>query len=143
MSNWEPTVYEFARVAHGKQLDDSGKNYFQSHVLQTVALVKQLTTDEDIISAAYMHDLIEDTDVTFEEIQRRFGLRTADLVHEVTHEGEKDNYGRYFPRLHTKEGIMLKLCDRASNVSRMDSWSKDRQEHYLRKTKFWKDGSDL
>jgi len=143
MSNWEPTVYEFARVSHGNQLDDSGKNYFQAHVLQTVSLVKQLTTDEDIISAAYMHDLIEDTDVTFEEIQRRFGLRTADIVNEVTHEGEKDNYGRYFPRLHTKEGIMLKLCDRASNVSRMDSWSKERQEHYLRKTKFWKDGSDL
>jgi len=143
MSNWEPEVFEFARVAHGNQLDDSGKNYFQAHVLQTVALVKQLTTDEDIISAAYMHDLIEDTDVTFEEIQRRFGLRTADIVNEVTHEGKKDNYGRYFPRLHTKEGIMLKLCDRASNLSRMDSWSKERQEHYLKRTRFWKDGSDL
>ena len=62
---------------------------------------------------------------------------------EVTHEGQKDEYGYYFPRLKSQTGIMLKLADRLSNISRMQSWSKKRRSHYLRKTKFWKDGGDL
>ena len=61
---------------------------------------------------------------------------------EVTHEGERDAYGYYFPRLETQEAILLKLLDRASNISRMNAWDDDRKAQYLKKTKFWKDGTD-
>jgi (p)ppGpp synthase/HD superfamily hydrolase len=61
---------------------------------------------------------------------------------EVTHEESNDNFGYYFPRLKTREGIMIKLADRLSNISRMDSWDIARREHYLKKTKFWKDGTE-
>ena len=37
---------------------------------------------------------------------------------------------------------MIKLVDRASNVSRMNSWSKKRQKQYLKNTQFWKDGTN-
>ncbi len=37
----------------------------------------------------------------------------------------------------------LDLADRMSNISRMETWDKKRQQHYLKKTKFWKDGNEL
>jgi (p)ppGpp synthase/HD superfamily hydrolase len=132
----------FAYHYHLGQLDDSRKSYFFSHLEPVAKALEQFTDDEEIIAAGYLHDIIEDTDVTYEQLKEKFGQRIADLVHEVTDEGEKDAYGKYFPRLKTKEGILIKLCDRASNISRMDSWDEKRQAHYLKKTKFWKDGSD-
>lgn len=133
---------EFAREAHAGQLDDSGKDYFEAHVMQVGTSVSMFTMDEDIIVASYLHDVIEDTKFTYMELVDEFGLRVADLVNEVTHEGCKDEYGYYFPRLKTKEGILIKLCDRASNISRMEPWDEERQQQYLKRTKFWKDGSD-
>jgi (p)ppGpp synthase/HD superfamily hydrolase len=133
----------YASLKHGGQLDANGENYFLKH-LQVVALViQQMTKNENVIAAAYLHDVIEDTPVTESELRKEFGSRVTDLVMEVTHEGTKDSYGYYFPRLHSKEGIMIKLADRLSNISRMQAWDNKRQEQYLRKTKFWKDGSDL
>lgn len=132
----------FATKRHKGQLDDIGKDYYLAHLSPVAKAVECLTDDTDVICAAVLHDILEDTETTYEELVKKFGKRVADLVNEVTDEGTKDNYGKYFPRLKTKEGILIKLCDRASNISRMDSWSEKRQEHYLKKTKFWKDGSD-
>ena len=69
-------------------------------------------------------------EITHPRYFAQFGPEVADLVNEVTHEGTKDDWGYYFPRLKSKEGILIKLCDRASNISRMDSWSEKRQQHY-------------
>ena len=135
-------AYDFAEYKHRGQLDDSNKSYFEAHICQVADILSRVTTDDDIICAGLLHDTLEDTDTTFEELEKEFGLRVAKLVHEVTHDGQKDNYGYYFPRLETRDGILVKLADRASNVSRMECWSKERQELYLKKTKFWKDGSD-
>ena len=135
-------AYKFAKDFHEGQKDDCGKDYSHTHVMNVGFICERLTTDIEVICAAFLHDTIEDTDCTYEDIVRKFGKRVANLVMELTHEGQKDEYGHYFPRLKSKEAIMIKLIDRASNVSRMDSWTKQRQEHYLKKTKFWKDGSD-
>ena len=135
--DWEKEVYEFAKDAHKEQKDDDGKPYFDSHIMQVVHILKQVTTDEDIIKAAYLHDTIEDTNVNYEQLKNKFGQRVADLVNEVTHEGKKDTIGHWFPRLKTKEGILLKFSDRLSNLSRMDAWDEDRRQHYLKKSKFW------
>lgn len=133
----------FAAVKHEGQVDDEGLNYYMTHLVPVRNAVEQLTEDEDIICAAVLHDILEDTDTTYEKLVKEFGQRVADLVNECTDEGEADSYGKYFPRLKTKEGILIKLVDRASNISRMNSWPKGRQEQYLKKTKFWKDGHDL
>jgi len=133
-------AYLFAKEAHGGQLDDEGILYFKAHILQTMAIAMQVTDDEDIIIAACLHDVLEDTDVTFKEIIDRFGERVAGLVLEVTHEGEADKYGYFFPHLHSQDGILLKFADRLSNISRMNAWTPERQIHYLGKSKFWKDG---
>lgn len=136
MNDWEKEVYEFAKDVHREQVDDEGKSYFDSHIMQVVHILKQVTTDENLIKAAYLHDTIEDTHVYYEQLKEIFGKNVADLVNEVTHEGKKDE-GYYFPRLKTKEGILLKFADRLSNLSRMTPWDEERQQHYLEKSKFW------
>lgn len=132
----------FAAVKHNGHIDDSGKDYYMHHLVPVCEAVSTFTNDEEIQMAAILHDTIEDTDTTYGELVKEFGERVADLVNEVTDEGKKDSYGKYFPRLKTADGILIKLCDRASNVSRMECWNPKRRQHYLNKTKFWKDGSD-
>jgi len=131
----------FAMKHHGDARDDSGDSYFEAHVMKVATAVDILGGKEDVVCAAALHDLIEDTEVTYNDIKEKFGEKVADLVDELTREGKPDDYGYYFPRLRSAEAIMIKLVDRASNVGRMGAWSDSRQKAYLKKTKFWKDGS--
>ena len=132
----------FAGVKHLGQKDDNGKDYFFEHCCKVVHILKTVTKDDNLLAAGYLHDTLEDTDTTYDELVKVFNKDIADLVNEATHEGKKDNYGFYFPRLKTQRGIMLKLADRLSNISRMQAWDDDRRNQYLKKTKFWKDGLD-
>lgn len=129
---------EFARLAHKDQVDDDGLHYFDAHLCHVANIVRACTDDSEMVAAAYLHDTIEDQGVTYEQLEKEFGPRVAGLVHELTHEGQKDQYGFYFPRLKSRDAIVLKLADRMSNLMRMDSWPEDRKAQYLRKTKFWK-----
>lgn len=127
----------FASKKHKGQLDDSGKDYFKAHCLQVYKILMTITKDENILCAGLLHDTLEDTKTTYNELVETFGNDIADLVMEVTHEGTKHK-GYYFPRLKTQRGIMLKFADRLSNISRMDCWSEERKKQYLNKSKFWK-----
>lgn len=135
------TIYEataFAKEKHKGQVDDDGNDYFEFHVKHVFNILKQVTLDDDILSAAILHDTLEDTKTTFDEIREEFGIKIANLVHEVTHEGKPDSKGFYFPRLESKDAILIKFADRLSNLSRMNSWTIARQKHYLRHSKFWR-----
>lgn len=128
---------QFAEEKHKGQVDDEGKASM-AHPQQTFLILKNVTDDESLLAAAFLHDTLEDTETTYEELLINFGKDIADLVNEVTHEGSKDDHGYYFPRLHTQRGIMLKFADRLSNLSRMGSWDEKRKEQYLKRSKFWK-----
>lgn len=120
------------------QLCDSC-NPFIYHCYQVAGIVRKVCPkDHNLIAAAYLHDILEDTDTTEEELLSVFSKDIVDLVMEVTHEGKKDSIGYYFPRLKTRRGIILKFADRISNLSRMEDWDQKRIDHYLRKSKFWK-----
>lgn len=129
---------EFAKKKHGDQKDDNGCLYFDSHIEQVVNILKLVTADDEVISAAYLHDTLEDTDTTLDELVECFGSKIALLVNELTYEGKKDSGGYYFPRLKSKEAILIKFADRLSNLGRMDCWNEKRQQHYLNKSKFWR-----
>jgi (p)ppGpp synthase/HD superfamily hydrolase len=131
-------AYHFAKQKHKDHRDDDGQLYFDAHLLYVFSILAQVTSDEDVLAAGLLHDVIEDTDATYEELEEKFGKRIADLVHEVTQEGGPDNYGYYFPRLKTKEGILIKFADRLSNLTRIDNWPPPRREQYLKRSKFWK-----
>lgn len=134
----EQKARNFARRKHAGQLDDSGKPYFTAHILQVVRILKLVTDDEELITSAYLHDTLEDTNTTYEEILQTFGKKVANLVLEVTHEGKKDNIGYYYPHLHTLKAYLLKFADRLSNLSRMEAWNQKRQQQYMKKSVFWR-----
>ena len=66
---------DFAWKKHYGQLDDDGKAYFHHHVARVATLVAIAGCDKEIIMAAYLHDTIEDTDTTYEELKKEFGER--------------------------------------------------------------------
>lgn len=137
-------AYAFAAMKHKGQKDDLGMDYFEAHILNVVSILEQCGKEvtEEMMCAAYLHDTLEDTETTYEELVETFGEKVADLVKELTHEGKADEKGYYFPHLKSKEAIIIKVADRLSNLTRMSCWDKSRQEHYLKKSKFWKDGSE-
>jgi (p)ppGpp synthase/HD superfamily hydrolase len=130
---------EFARAKHGDTLDDNGALFFDAHLAKVAELLKVVSPeDENLIAAGYLHDTIEDTNTTYEELVGAFNQDVADLVMEVTQEGRKDSFGYFFPRLQSQRGIELKFADRLSNLSRLQSWNQKRRDQYLRKSRFWK-----
>ena len=50
------------------------------HPMEAVAIVETMTTDQELLSAAALHDVVEDTDITIEDIRKEFGDRIAELV---------------------------------------------------------------
>jgi (p)ppGpp synthase/HD superfamily hydrolase len=124
---------------HKGQLDDNGEEYFH-HPIRVHRILQEITQDENILTASLLHDTLEDTQTTYEELKQEFGWKVADLVLEVTHEETKE--GNIFPRLHSRDAILIKFADRLDNLSRMQLWGRDRTNQYLRKSKFWKTSVD-
>jgi GTP diphosphokinase / guanosine-3',5'-bis(diphosphate) 3'-diphosphatase len=76
-------AYVYAMKAHGKQFRASGDPYF-AHPLEVAAILTELKLDESTIATALLHDTIEDTVATYEDIKENFGKEIADLVDGVT-----------------------------------------------------------
>jgi (p)ppGpp synthase/HD superfamily hydrolase len=128
---------EFASEKHKGQLDDQGRPYFFAHIVQVHSILNDVTDDIETLCAGILHDVLEDTPTAYDDLVHEFNKPIADLVNELTQEGDRDA-GYYFPRLHTRKAVMVKFADRLSNLSRMDDWPGDRQQRYLEMSKFWK-----
>ena len=72
-------AYEYAERKHDGQKRKSGEPYI-IHPLAVAEIVAEIGLDTDAIVAALLHDCLEDTDASFEEISRMFGTTVADLV---------------------------------------------------------------
>ena len=142
-------AWAFAQEKHGGQKDDEGKNYFQAHIKTVHTIIFVIAPNNyDLRAAAILHDTVEDCGVRLHTLIREFGPRVAALVDMVTHRGQKDTTGYYFPSLKPlvrreyddlyHDAVLLKFADRLSNLSRMGAWDDGRKEHYLRRSKFWK-----
>lgn len=136
MGKLEDKALDYASKKHRGQLDDRGRPYFFAHVIQVYNVLQDVTDDEATLCAGLLHDVIEDTDTTYEELVHEFTKEIADLVMEVTYDGDRET-GRYFPRLHSHKAIVVKFADRLSNLVRMVDWPGDWQEDYLRQSCFW------
>lgn len=137
MGRLEDKALEFASERHKGQLDDQGRPYFFAHLVQVHSLLTDVTDDEEIICAGVLHDVIEDTKTTYEELVREFNKPIADLVMELSEERSSEG-GSYFPRLSSRKAVLVKFADRLSNLSRMDDWPGDRQQRYLEMSRFWR-----
>ena len=76
-------AYEMARLAHAGQFRRDGSPYV-SHCVAAADISVDIGLDEDSIIAALLHDVIEDTNLTHEDIARQFGTAVADIVEGVT-----------------------------------------------------------
>jgi (p)ppGpp synthase/HD superfamily hydrolase len=132
-----------ARYLHKGQKDDMDLDYAEVHLKQVFDIVREAAPQDVLLqAAAWLHDTLEDTNITVVGLEALFPKDVIDLVLEVTHEGTNDSAGYYFPRLETQRGIVLKFADRLSNLSRMDTWDERRKAQYLKRSRFWRDGSE-
>ncbi|MBM3292191.1 HD domain-containing protein [Candidatus Bathyarchaeota archaeon] len=133
---YEDKALEFASIKHKGQKDTDGRPYFFAHVIQVYDLLQIVSDDDSVISAGILHEVIEKTNTTYEELVHEFNQEIADLVWEVTY--EEDEGGHYYPRLNSKKGILIRFADRLSRISRIDDWPGDVQENYLQSCVFWR-----
>ena len=119
-------VYEFAKAAHSGQVRDSGDPYVSHPVAVSVILV-ELGMDEDSICAALLHDVVEDTPVTMQELVSKFGEEIGQLVDGVTklskiplstrEEQQAENVRKMlFAMSKDIRVIIIKLADRLHNM---------------------------
>lgn len=88
----EEEALEFARKAHGdQQRKYSGEPYIE-HPKRVAEIVKKVPHSPEMVCAAYLHDVVEDTPVSIQDIERKFGGKVAKLVAELTDQFTKENY---------------------------------------------------
>lgn len=111
----------FATRAHeGTLRKGSGIPYIY-HPMEVALIVAQMTTDEDVIAAAYLHDVLEDTDVTAEALELTFGSRILELVlaetedKSLTWQERKDSTVEHL-KYASREVKLLTLADKLSNL---------------------------
>lgn len=144
----ERQAWIFAKEAHSGQIRKFiEKPYFDAHVQKVNAIVKQYTTDEDVLCAALLHDVCEDCyddmEVGYEIIKSKFGSRVADLVWEVTSKGDEIDYDydgsktNYLidKMLHmSDDALIIKLSDRLQNISDAFTASERFRNKYFEET---------
>lgn len=134
---------EFARLHHGDQRRKTGVPYLE-HLLEALQVLVQgaRITSPDVLVAAVLHDVVEDTPVTPDEISAEFGPRVAELVGWVTipapGPGETRAAARqaYLRRLQDAppDAVLVKLADRASNVQTLRNLPLAQQRSYYEQT---------
>ena len=81
---------EFAAKAHDGMCRKKDKTPYILHPLETAVIVGTMTDNQDVISAALLHDVVEDTGITLEEIEEKFGKRVRELVESETEDKRAD-----------------------------------------------------
>jgi guanosine-3',5'-bis(diphosphate) 3'-pyrophosphohydrolase len=116
----------FAVERHGDQRRPAGEPYVE-HLLETVDVLVHGpgARDPDILAAGVLHDVVEDTETSAEEVREAFGAGVAVLVAWVTKPAGKGDAARltYLRSLAEApdDAVLLKLADRLSNVQRLDT----------------------
>lgn len=88
----EKDALEFATRAHGDQQRKYTEEPYVEHLKRVAETVRSVPHTPEMISAAYLHDVVEDTPVTLDEVKEKFGEKVSSLVHELTDEYMKSNY---------------------------------------------------
>ena len=138
----------FAAEAHRHQSRKDGRT---PYIVHPVAVLRRLSSDlgvedADLLCAAVLHDVIEDSAVTREELEHRFGDRVAGWVQELTvptalhgptvsDQRKTEALVRAVDRM-SWEAVIVKLCDRWDNLRDMSNarWGPEKRENYRAQT---------
>lgn len=138
------SAYDYAELMHRGQKRASGEPYF-THPCAVAEILIDLGLDAPTVAAAFLHDVIEDTDATDEDIRRRFGNEILTLVDGVTkldkisfrsHEEEDaENFRKIFVAMaNDVRVIIIKLADRLHNMRSLNFLSNERQQRIAKET---------
>ena len=129
-------AYELAREAHKEQRRKSGEPYIIHPIAVARIVAEELRLGANPIIAAFLHDVVEDTPYTIEDIEERFGADVAFLVNVITKKKKQhydsskqiDNYKQMLDSIHYDiRALLIKLSDRLHNMRTLDSMRPDKQ----------------
>ena len=129
-------AFELAKTAHAGQKRKSGEPYIFHPIAVANIVAEELMLGANPVIAAFLHDVVEDTDYTIDDIQKRFGDDVAFLVRVVTKQEKEhyemsrqmDNYKQMLDSIHYDiRALLVKLADRLHNMRTLSSMRPDKQ----------------
>ncbi|WP_427983285.1 bifunctional GTP diphosphokinase/guanosine-3',5'-bis pyrophosphate 3'-pyrophosphohydrolase [Agarivorans sp.] len=137
-------AYILGKDAHEGQFRSSGEPYI-THPLAVARILGELRLDHQTLVAAVLHDTIEDTPVTYEQLQQQFGTEIADLVEGVSKldkikfrdkkEAQVENFRKMMMAMvQDIRVILIKLADRTHNMRTLGSLRPDKRRRIARET---------
>jgi GTP pyrophosphokinase len=138
-------AFKFAYQLHEGQYRKSGEPYI-AHPIAVAGLLRDLGGDSTMIAAGFLHDVVEDTEVTPAEIEQRFGADVRQLVEAVTKlskfkfssktERQAENFRRMFLAMAKDiRVIVVKLADRLHNMRTLEHLAEDKQRRIALETR--------
>ncbi|MFN0194475.1 MAG: RelA/SpoT family protein [Aestuariivirga sp.] len=137
-------AYVYAMRAHGNQKRASGEAYF-NHPLEVAAILTEMKLDDATVAAALLHDTVEDTSVTLQEIEEKFGKEIASLVEGLTKIKKLDLVTKEATQAENLRKLLLamsrdvrvllvKLADRLHNMRTLDHVSPEKRIRIAQET---------
>ena len=137
-------AYEFAAKKHADQKRRSGEPYI-IHPTQVANILARMKMDEETLAAAFLHDVVEDTDTTLQQLKEMFGAKVAMLVDGVTklgkieyiskEERQIENYRKMFLAMAQDiRVVIIKLADRLHNMRTMKYMPLHKQQSISKET---------
>lgn len=139
-------AFELAREAHAEQRRKSGEPYIIHPIAVATIVAIELKLGANPVIAAFLHDVVEDTAYTMDDIRQRFGDDVAFLVSVVTKKStghyeiskQVDNYKQMLNSIHYDiRALLVKLADRLHNMRTLNSMRPDKQMKIAGETDFF------
>lgn len=141
--NYSKDVYEallFAEKAHGEQKRKYTGEKYIFHPIEVMKIVSTVCNDDAMFMAALLHDTVEDTEVTIEEIEEKFGLEVKNLVSDLTDVSKSEDGNRVIRKQIDREhsgnasdkAQTVKLADLISNSASIVKHDENFAKIYLK-----------